>query len=139
MRYALIDIQSGVVLNIVELDDPESWEVPEGCEMILSDKAGIGWVLVNGELKAPDVEAPEPDLVVLAAAARQERDHLLSTIYDRGILMAMRGLRMATTPEEESYAEQKIMELDNYAEALQDIPEQEGFPLTINWPDAPEK
>lgn len=73
----------------------------------------------------------------LAAAARVQRDSLLRTYYDPGILMAQRALRMASTPEEESYAEGKIIELDNYAELLQDVPEQIGFPQTINWPVAP--
>lgn len=75
----------------------------------------------------------------LAEAARMERDSLLRSVYDPGINMALRALRMATTPEEQSYAEGKVIELDNYAQALEDIPEQPGFPQTINWPTAPTK
>ena len=72
---------------------------------------------------------------VMAAAARLQRDGLLRSIYDPGILMAQRALRLASTPEESAYAESKILELDLYAEALQGIPEQEGFPQTIQWPE----
>lgn len=75
----------------------------------------------------------------LAEAARMERDSLLRSVYDPGINMALRALRMATTPEEQSYAEGKVIELDNYAQALEDIPEQPGFPQAINWPTAPTK
>lgn len=74
----------------------------------------------------------------LADSARVERARLLK-MYDAGIIMALRILRMASTPEEESYAQSKIIELDNYAEALQDIPDQPGFPQTIVWPIAPTK
>lgn len=86
----------------------------------------------------PYVAPPIPD-AVLANNARVLRDQLLRDNYDRGILMAQRYARMATTPEETSYAEGKIVELDNYAQALQEVPEQEGFPQTITWPIAPTK
>lgn len=74
-----------------------------------------------------------------AAAARAERDSQLRTIYDPGILMAQRALRLASTPEEVAYAEGKILELDTYAEALAGIPEQPGFPQTVVWPAVPTK
>lgn len=73
----------------------------------------------------------------LAAAARSKRDGLLRSVYDPGILMAQRALRLASTPEETAYAEGKILELDLYAEALQGVPEQEGFPQAIDWPMTP--
>lgn len=80
---------------------------------------------------------PQPSTEDLAAAARLERDGRLKAIYDAGINMALRGVRMASTPEELSYAEGKVIELDNYAQALEDIPDQPGFPQTIDWPVAP--
>lgn len=72
-----------------------------------------------------------------AQAARIQRDSLLRTICDPGILMAQRALRMATDPVEIAYIEGKIQELDIYAAALQDIPEQPDFPQTVIWPVAP--
>lgn len=80
----------------------------------------------------------DPDYLV-AIAARQQRDGFLRSIYDPGIMMAQRAVRIATTPEEISYAEGKIVELDLYAEALLGIPDQAGFPQTIIWPTAPTK
>lgn len=82
---------------------------------------------------------PTPTPEELSAAARLERDTRLKTIYDPGINMALRAVRMASTPEELSYAEGKVIELDNYAQALEDVPEQSGFPQTIVWPAAPTK
>lgn len=73
----------------------------------------------------------------VANVVRNQRDTLLRTICDPGILMAQRFLRMAETAEEIAYAEGKIAELDIYAAALQAVPDQEGFPNTIIWPTAP--
>jgi len=73
----------------------------------------------------------------VANVVRNQRDTLLRSVYDPGILMAQRALRLATTPEETAYAEGKIVELDVYAEALVAIPDQPGFPNTITWPTVP--
>lgn len=76
-------------------------------------------------------------VAILAAKVRTQRDGLLRSTYDPGILMALRALRRATTPEEISYAEGKIVELDDYAELLLTIPDQPGFPQTVVWPETP--
>lgn len=95
--------------------------------------------VVAGALSEEDpVEIPfTPDSEQLAMAARAKRDGLLRSLYDPGILMAQRALRLASTPEETAYAEGKILELDLYAEALQGVPQQPGFPQSIDWPIAP--
>lgn len=81
---------------------------------------------------------PGADLIdSMAVTARLERDRLLRSVYDPGILMAMRSARMASSPEETAYAEGKIAELDAYAELLQGVPQQSGFPQDINWPSPP--
>ena len=95
----------------------------------------INWIYSGGVFSPAPIPGSSPQ--ELAAAARSERDRLLRGIYDPGIMMALRALRMATTPEETSYAEVKVSELDLYAEALQGIPEQPGFPSSIVWPEAP--
>lgn len=82
---------------------------------------------------------PQPTEQELADAARLDRDTRLKTIYDPGVNMALRALRMASTPEQTTYAQGKISELDIYAELLLAIPDQEGFPQTITWPVAPTK
>lgn len=96
-----------------------------------------GWIYNAGTglFSAP----PGPSQEELAFQARLNRDQLLKSVYDPGINMALRALRMAGTPEAQSYAEGKIIELDNYAQALEGVPEQQGFPQTIDWPVAPTK
>lgn len=82
---------------------------------------------------------PWSTLNSVALAARQERERLLRSTYDPGILMAQRALRMASTDADKAYASGKIAELDLYAEALVAITEQPGFPQAITWPVAPTK
>lgn len=96
-----------------------------------------GWTYDGSVFSAPVI--PEPSSEELALVARIERERLLRTTYDPGIMMALRALRRASTPEQEAYAQGKIVELDNYAEALISIPDQVGFPQTITWPTAPTK
>lgn len=82
---------------------------------------------------------PETTPAYKARAARAERERLLREVYDPGILMAQRAFRLASTPAEEGYATGKIAELDAYAELLLLIPEQDDFPMQIEWPIAPTK
>lgn len=95
------------------------------------------WVIDGGVTLPPEVFTPSDEQ--LAIDARQLRESLLRSTYDPGIMMALRALRMASTPEETAYAEGKIAELDAYAELLLAIPNQAGFPQTITWPAAPTK
>lgn len=92
-----------------------------------------GTVRYDGTSWVPYIAPVDPSVV------RTERDRLLRSVYDPGINMALRALRMTSAPEEQSYAEGKVIELDNYAQALEDIPEQSDFPQTIVWPIAPTK
>ena len=136
-NYAVIDLATGIVVNSIVLNDPSDWAIPDGFLIIQSDTAGIGWSYANGIFSPPPI--PSETNEALAAAARQERERLLRGIYDPGIMMALRALRMATTPEQQTYASGKVMELDIYAETLVGITEQSGFPQTINWPTVPAK
>lgn len=140
--YCLIELATGLVVNTVVWDGVEwngtdGWSPPAGFIAIQSDVASIGWTYVDGQF-IPPPEAPV-DPLVLANQARAERNSQLKTIYDPGILMAQRAVRMAASPEEVAYAEGKIQELDIYAEALLAIPEQPGFPQAIVWPVVPTK
>lgn len=82
---------------------------------------------------------PTPSTGELAAAARLTRDGLLRDICDTGVLMIQRELRMTSDSERITYLNGKLIEVDQYAVALQGIPEQAGFPQTITWPVAPTK
>lgn len=70
-------------------------------------------------------------------AARQARDVLLREVYDVGVSMVMRGLRMTTDPDQIIYLNGKLAELDSYSIELLSVPEQEGFPDAIEWPSRP--
>jgi hypothetical protein len=80
---------------------------------------------------------PQPSTEELAASARKDRDSLLRDICDTAVLMIQRELRMTVDTDRITYLNAKLVEVDEYAVALQNVPEQEGFPQTIVWPVAP--
>lgn len=79
--------------------------------------------------------AKNPSTDRLAADVRAKRDNLLSTIYDKGVLIVQRAIRLNGDADGKLAA--KLHDLDEYAVALQNVPEQPGFPQTITWPTAP--
>lgn len=122
---------------IGELPDPsENHYLLDGCieiGRVTPPESGLWyWDFSSSSWYLP----PPPDSEV-AAAVRSERDRLLREVYDPGINMALRALRVSSSPEESSYATGKIAELDAYAVALTGIPEQSGFPQNVTWPETP--
>lgn len=77
------------------------------------------------------------DMELLARNARLMRDQILADKYDKGISIALRALRMTSDPDQIEIVNGKISALDAYAVLLLGIPQQPGFPTTINWPEAP--
>lgn len=73
-----------------------------------------------------------------AQMVRTERDRLLRDVYDPAAHMLLR-LQRTAPPELQAAIAAKLGELDAYAQALQDVPEQEGFPNDIIWPTVPAK
>ena len=66
----------------------------------------------------------------LAATARAQRDALLDQFtwrYERHAREARLGIETTDS----------LLELDAYAQALADVPQQEGFPSAIDWPEVP--
>lgn len=101
-----------------------------------------GWRAVSDESDCGPGEhysetQPNPVEPDLCAAVRAERDRLLHTVYDPGVTIALRSLRLATTQPQRDYINGKLAELDAYAVALQDVPQQPGFPETVTWPTIP--
>ena len=140
--YALINVSTGIVENTMLWDGTaeSGWSPPDGYIAIQMDEASIGWSYIDGEFFAPEPDPiPGTTNEELARIARLDRYDRLRSIYDPGIMMALRALRMASTPEKKAYAEGKVSELDIYAEDLLSIPDQPGFPQTIVWPIAPTK
>lgn len=95
--------------------------------------------LLDGETFSAEIPTPWPPISAvneaLAASIRAQRDNLLSTIYDKGVLIVQRAIRLNGDADGKLAA--KLHDLDEYAVALQNVPEQPGFPQTIAWPTAP--
>lgn len=145
MLYARI--HDGIVAEIINIDLIDGEDVPiesrftvefvSSCINIteVHPRPKELWSYNGSEFIAP----PDPlhDIELLSVAARKQRDYLLNNIYDKGVMMALRALRIAKTDQEKAYANAKITELDAYAELLIATPQQAGFPKAINWPVAP--
>jgi len=117
MRYAVL--AGNKVVNIAvataEFAASQGWvECPEG--------VGIGWSFDG----VGDPVPPPVNLEALASSARAQRNVLLAqsdsqVLPDRWSAM--------TTEQQTAWAA--------YRQALRDIPQQDGFPITIVWPTKP--
>jgi|DEB0MinimDraft_6_1074348.scaffolds.fasta_scaffold70440_2 hypothetical protein len=112
MRYAVIE--NGVVVNIAESESAltASW--------VQSDSARIG-----DSFDGSVFGAPTPPLSELAADAREARDALLRQTDWVALKALESGVAVAS-------------DMASYRQALRDVPQQEGFPNSINWPTEPE-
>jgi hypothetical protein len=109
MRYVIIE--GGRVANAAEA------EAPLEANWLLNDDAGIGDLYEGGLFRKPP-----PNLIALAAAARRERNALLQ-LSD--------WTQLADTKVDQA-------PWAAYRQALRDIPSQPDFPLTVEWPTAPQ-
>lgn len=58
MRYALIKTETGLVENVIELDETGSWVPPDGYLVIRSDSANIGDTYTDGAFITPPPPPP---------------------------------------------------------------------------------
>lgn len=85
------------------------------------------------EMAAEEIQAHLNPVITddqLAATARAQRDVLLEQFtwrYERHAREARLGIETTDS----------LLELDAYAQALADVPQQAGFPTTIEWPALP--
>jgi hypothetical protein len=105
-------IENNVVTNTIEVDSldfmPNLVEATEG---------SIGWSYVDGVFTEPVDTRTDAELAELA---RTQRDiKLAATDFH------------ALTDTDMSEA------MTTYRQALRDVPQQEGFPREIDWPDSP--
>lgn len=107
-------IEDGVVVNTIEVDSldfmPDLVEATEG---------GIGWAYSGGSFIAPEETVSEEGQAI---SARSRRDILLRE-SDWAVL--------ADAPTDKTAWQA-------YRQELRDVPQQEGFPNSINWPTEPE-
>lgn len=145
MRYAYFDTINGMVIAWLDTDLYDHVLPEEKNLYICSDeewdnKDAHPWKVEDGKLvEYTPPEAPKIDeSKFLAASVRAQRDMLLDRVYDRGVSMIKRALRMETEDKIITSLNEKLAELDKYAKDLQNIPEQKGFPQDVIWPTQPE-
>jgi len=117
MRYAIID--DGIVVNFAvatpEYAASNGWvECPDGVD--------IGWAFDG----VGEPVAPPRNIEAEAAQARAKRDFLLME-SDLQVLPD----RWAAMSQEQQAA------WASYRQALRDLPQQAGFPVSITWPVKP--
>jgi hypothetical protein len=88
MRYAVIENATGLVRNVIVLDDDAPWRVPRGHSLIEAASAGS-----PGDTWDGTQFVPEPERVPSAKELRLEE------------LRAKRGARTMTLPELQEYLE----------------------------------
>ncbi|QHJ83118.1 MAG: hypothetical protein [Caudoviricetes sp.] len=101
----------------------DSW--PSDAEMLAAFPGRPAYIALQEKLR-------------LAVTMREKRDGLMRTVYDAGTQMVRRELETAPLdPAYEVKLINKRAELHAYARLLQAVPDQEGFPEVISWPEPP--
>ncbi|MFK4764548.1 tail fiber assembly protein [Desulfobaculum sp. SPO524] len=81
---------------------------------------------------------PEPTPAQLATQARAERDRLMREVYDPAVMQLLRKRRVLSSASEDvAGIDAQLTEWDAYADVLEVVPDQPGFPNSIEWPEAP--
>lgn len=107
-------IEDGVVVNTIEVDSLDFMP-----NLIEATEGGIGWSYSGSLFTAPEETVSEEELSV---SARNRRDILLGE-SDWAIL-------------EDAPTDKAAWQ--TYRQELRDVPQQEGFPQEITWPEKPE-
>jgi hypothetical protein len=107
-------IEDGVVVNTIEVDSLDFMP-----NLIEATEGGIGWSYSRGSFAAPEQTASEEELSV---SARSRRD----------VLLRDSDWAVSTDAPTDKAAWQ------TYRQALRDVPQQEGFPQEVTWPEKPE-
>lgn len=106
-------------------DGGEHWpELPDGAVEVQEPPAD------GSQIWNADAEAWIDDPAALAVRRRVERDARIEAERWRFERQASE-VRLGLTPTDD------IAALDAYVQALRDVPQQPGFPATVNWPEWP--
>ena len=116
-------LEGNVVVNVVKA--PARWEDPSGRETILAPM-GSGIEIGAKRKENGSFEFLEPRLS--EEEARKKRDTILVESVDPIVSNPLRWGNM--TPEQQQAWK-------DYRQALLDVPQQDGFPEDVAWPDRP--
>lgn len=128
-------------------DDPSFYPDWPSDAVKISDElyAACFAICPTNKVVAPDANGL-PELVdrppvadeVLADLARRKRDGLMRSVYDVGVIMVNREIRLAAGDAEKiEILQAKLAGLDAYADLLLNVPQQSKFPTKIIWPEEP--
>lgn len=81
MRYALIDVETNLVSNVIELEEDHSWTIPEGYFLQECTSAGPGWLWTGTSFEDITEVTPPIDLPITVITKKQARLALLQTGY----------------------------------------------------------
>lgn len=111
MKFYLV--KSPAEVNVILYDGVSKYTPPEGCTL-LNEQEFASWRIENPEPAKPADE--------LAASVRAQRN---------GLLAETDWTQAVDVPQEikDKWAP--------YRQALRDVPQQEGFPFNVVWPDLP--
>lgn len=122
-QYAATRMVNGFesVLVTLPLERVPGWnpQSPQPNTYLVDAQVQPGWIREQGGFVPPGADQ-------MAAKVRAERDRLLKTNVD-----TFNALRWESLPPEQ----QQLMRA--YRQALLDVPEQSGFPWTVQWPQMP--
>lgn len=128
MRYAVVELSTGTVVNVIEWDGQTEWEAPEGSMAVESDTANIGWSYTGGAFAASPVTPSSPEVVKATNASYLD---LLQAKASQSMTPLLISLQLGeASPSEVALAQA----WQAYSRALKDVDLNEEMPA---WPNPP--
>lgn len=124
MKFCLLDSTNNVCVNIVELNSAQDFISYDNLILAPDHSGGIGWTWTENGWYNPRAVVYTQEQK--AERARKKRNMLLKKYVD-----SINPMKWESLSEEQKTA------WTTFRRALLDIPQQEGFPNTIVWPEKP--
>ena len=126
MRVCIIDAETNICVNIVELESPDEFIAYAPNIKVANNHTGeIGWHWNGMAWADPNVIEITEDMLIVRA--RNARDRLLKKHVDK--INAVRW---------NSYTLEQQQAWQAYRNDLLNIPQQAGFPQNVIWPQLPQ-
>lgn len=146
VNYAVVRADTGIVENVVVWDGVSEWLPPDGCFAVVNgDGAGIGWSYVDGVFIPPEPTPPTAEELEFANISLLRANNQLATAQKSALTNRVDTLQDAielemATPEEVAELPERqaqLLEWKRYAVYLGRVTQQEGWALTVEWPEQP--